>query len=152
MINTLLAIWYSFILSTWPNHLNTLWSALLANSLSIPAFYSVLYEWLIIIPMLFLRLRCPLMCSFITIRLSCCRTCIVLQTIICAITSIKYTQRSVLLLLSSSCSTVVDIWLCNQLFTFICETLDIAIKTESDTMIYDSLQIMHKLFLSTVLD
>ena len=34
---TLLAIWYSFILSTCPNHLNTLWSALLANSLSIPA-------------------------------------------------------------------------------------------------------------------
>ena len=36
-ISTLLAIWYSFILSTCPNHLNTLWSALHANSLSIPA-------------------------------------------------------------------------------------------------------------------
>ena len=36
-INTLLAIRYSFILSTCPNHLNTLWSALLANSFSIPA-------------------------------------------------------------------------------------------------------------------
>ena len=36
-INTLLAIRYSSILSTCPNHLNTLWSALLANSLSIPA-------------------------------------------------------------------------------------------------------------------
>ena len=35
-INTLLAIRYSSILSTCPNHLNTLWSALLANSLSIP--------------------------------------------------------------------------------------------------------------------
>ena len=36
-INTLLDIWYSSILSKCPNHLNTLWSALLANSLSIPA-------------------------------------------------------------------------------------------------------------------
>ena len=37
-INTLLAaIQYSSILSTCPNYLNTLWSALLANSLSIPA-------------------------------------------------------------------------------------------------------------------
>ena len=36
-INTLLDIRYSSILSTCPNHLNTLWSALLANSLS---FYS----------------------------------------------------------------------------------------------------------------
>ena len=36
-INTLLAIRYSSILSTCPNHLNTLWSALLANYLSIPA-------------------------------------------------------------------------------------------------------------------
>ena len=36
-INTLLAIRYSSILSTCPNHLNTLWSALLANFLSIPA-------------------------------------------------------------------------------------------------------------------
>ena len=35
--NTLLAIRYSSILSTCSNHLNTLWSALLANSLSIPA-------------------------------------------------------------------------------------------------------------------
>ena len=35
--NTLLAIRYSSILSTCPNHLNTLRSALLANSLSIPA-------------------------------------------------------------------------------------------------------------------
>ena len=35
-INTLLAIWYSSILSTCPNHLNTLCSALLANSF----FYS----------------------------------------------------------------------------------------------------------------
>ena len=37
-INTLLAIRYSSILYIWPNHLNTLWSALLANSLSIPAY------------------------------------------------------------------------------------------------------------------
>ena len=36
-INALLAIRYSSILSTCPNHLNTLWSALLANSLSIQA-------------------------------------------------------------------------------------------------------------------
>ena len=36
-INTLLAIRYSSILSTCPNHLNTLWSALLANYFSIPA-------------------------------------------------------------------------------------------------------------------
>ena len=36
-INILLTIWYSSILSTCPNHLDTLWSALLANSLSIPA-------------------------------------------------------------------------------------------------------------------
>ena len=36
-INTLLAIRYSSILSTCPNHLKTHWSALLANSLSIPA-------------------------------------------------------------------------------------------------------------------
>ena len=36
-INTLLTIRYSSILSTCPNHLNTLWSALLANSLSIKA-------------------------------------------------------------------------------------------------------------------
>ena len=36
-INTLLAIRYSSILSTCPNHLNTLWSVLLANSLSIKA-------------------------------------------------------------------------------------------------------------------
>ena len=36
-INTFLAIRYSSILSTCPNHLNPLWSALLANSLSIPA-------------------------------------------------------------------------------------------------------------------
>ena len=39
-INTLLAIRYSSIysiLSTWRNHLNNLWSALLAYSLSIPA-------------------------------------------------------------------------------------------------------------------
>ena len=36
-INTLLAIRYSSILSICPNHLNTLWSALLAHSLSIPA-------------------------------------------------------------------------------------------------------------------
>ena len=36
-INTLLAIRYSFILSTRPNHLNTHWSALLANYFSIPA-------------------------------------------------------------------------------------------------------------------
>ena len=36
-INTLLAIRYSSILSTCPNHLNTLWSALLDNSPSIPA-------------------------------------------------------------------------------------------------------------------
>ena len=34
---TLLAIRYSSILSTCPNHLNTLWTALLANSLSILA-------------------------------------------------------------------------------------------------------------------
>ena len=33
----LLAIRYSSILSTCPNHLNTLWSALLANYISIPA-------------------------------------------------------------------------------------------------------------------
>ena len=39
-INTLLAIRYSSILSICPNHLNTLWSALLANSLSIPALIS----------------------------------------------------------------------------------------------------------------
>ena len=36
-INTLLAIQYSSILSTCPHHLNTLWSALLTYSLSIPA-------------------------------------------------------------------------------------------------------------------
>ena len=36
-INTLLAIRYSSILSTCPNHLNSLWSALLANSLFIQA-------------------------------------------------------------------------------------------------------------------
>ena len=36
-INTLLAVRYSSILSTCPNHLSTLRSALLANSLSIPA-------------------------------------------------------------------------------------------------------------------
>ena len=36
-INTLLAIRYPSILSTCPNHLNTLWSDLLAKSLSIPA-------------------------------------------------------------------------------------------------------------------
>ena len=36
-INILLAIQYSSIFSTCPNHLNTLWSALLANSLYIPA-------------------------------------------------------------------------------------------------------------------
>ena len=36
-INTLLAIRYLSILSTCPNHLNTHWSVLLANSLSIPA-------------------------------------------------------------------------------------------------------------------
>ena len=35
--NTILAIRYSSILSTCPNHLNTLWSVLLANSLSVPA-------------------------------------------------------------------------------------------------------------------
>ena len=34
--NTLLAIRYSSILSTWPNHLNILGSALLASYLSIP--------------------------------------------------------------------------------------------------------------------
>ena len=39
-INTLLAIWYSSILSTCPNHHNTLWSALFANSLSITALLS----------------------------------------------------------------------------------------------------------------
>ena len=39
-INTLLAIRYSSILSTCPNHLNTLWSALLANSLSIQLSYA----------------------------------------------------------------------------------------------------------------
>ena len=39
-INTLLAIRYSSILSTFPNHLNTLWSTLLANSFSIPANFS----------------------------------------------------------------------------------------------------------------
>ena len=37
VINTLQAIWYSSNLSTCPNHLKTLWSALLANSISIPA-------------------------------------------------------------------------------------------------------------------
>ena len=42
-INTLLAIRYSSILSTCPNHLNTLWSALLANSLSIPALLAPLH-------------------------------------------------------------------------------------------------------------
>ena len=36
-INTILAIPHSSVLSTCPNHLNTLWSALLANSISIPA-------------------------------------------------------------------------------------------------------------------
>ena len=36
-INILLAIRYSSIISTCPNHLITLWSAQLANSLSIPA-------------------------------------------------------------------------------------------------------------------
>ena len=36
-INTLLVIRYSSILSTCPNHINTLWSSLLAYSLSIPA-------------------------------------------------------------------------------------------------------------------
>ena len=36
-INILLAIQYSSILSTCPNHLNTLWFALLANSRAIPA-------------------------------------------------------------------------------------------------------------------
>ena len=36
-INTLLDILYTSILSTFPTHLNTLWSALLANSLSIQA-------------------------------------------------------------------------------------------------------------------
>ena len=36
-INTFLVIRYSSILSTCPNHLNSLCSALLANSLSIPA-------------------------------------------------------------------------------------------------------------------
>ena len=35
-INTLLAIRYSSILSTCPNHLKALWFALVANSLSIP--------------------------------------------------------------------------------------------------------------------
>ena len=35
-INTLLAIRYSSIISICPNYLNTLWSALLANSLSMP--------------------------------------------------------------------------------------------------------------------
>ena len=38
----ILAIRYSSILSSCPNHLNTLWSALLANSLSIPAFYTLI--------------------------------------------------------------------------------------------------------------
>ena len=36
-INTILAKRYSYILSTCPNHLNILWSALLANSISSPA-------------------------------------------------------------------------------------------------------------------
>ena len=36
-INTILAIWPSPILPKWSNHLNTLWSAQLANSFSIPA-------------------------------------------------------------------------------------------------------------------
>ena len=39
-INTLLAIRYSSILPKYPNHLNTFRSALLANSLSIPALLS----------------------------------------------------------------------------------------------------------------
>ena len=41
VINTLLAIRYSSILSIWANHLNTLWSALLSKYLSIPAFLFV---------------------------------------------------------------------------------------------------------------
>ena len=40
-INTLLAIPYSSILSTCPNLLDTLWSALLASSLSIPALIRI---------------------------------------------------------------------------------------------------------------
>ena len=42
-INTVLAIRYSSILSTCPNHLYTLWSTLLGNSLSIPALLSPTY-------------------------------------------------------------------------------------------------------------
>ena len=37
--NTVVAVRYSSILSTCPNHLNTLWSALLANSLSIDTYW-----------------------------------------------------------------------------------------------------------------
>ena len=36
-INTFLVTQYSSVLSTCPKHLNTLWSTLIANSLSIPA-------------------------------------------------------------------------------------------------------------------
>ena len=43
-INTRLAIRYSFILSTFPYHLNTLLSALLGDSRSIPASYAPLYS------------------------------------------------------------------------------------------------------------
>ena len=39
-INTVLAIWYASFFPC-PNHLNSLWSALLANSLSIPAFLHI---------------------------------------------------------------------------------------------------------------
>ena len=37
VINTLLAIWYSSILSTCPKHLNTFWSTLLSNYIPVPA-------------------------------------------------------------------------------------------------------------------
>ena len=43
-INTLLAIWYSSILSTCLNHLSTLWSAVLTNSHSIPALLRTLHS------------------------------------------------------------------------------------------------------------
>ena len=46
-INTLLAIRFLYILTAGPNHLNTLWSSLLANSHSLPALlftYSFLIQ------------------------------------------------------------------------------------------------------------
>ena len=44
-INTLLAIWYSFILSIWPNLLNTFWSTQLTTPFLHTSSFLTIYLW-----------------------------------------------------------------------------------------------------------